>query len=174
MLNTKVLPHWKKILRQNFTSWEKLSDFLELSVHQREQIYAKPKFILNLPFRLASKIKKGTLEDPILKQFLPLKLERNLSPGFVSDPCGDSSFRRGSKLLHKYNGRVLIVTTSACVMNCRYCLRQNFDYEVVDKTFDKELEIISLDSSIKEVILSGGDNQWKSQNKITGISYRQN
>ena len=23
-------------------------------------------------------------------------------------------------------------------------------------------------------ILSGGDNQWKSQNKITGISYRQN
>lgn len=130
---------------------------MQLSAEQRVKISKNPKFILNLPFRLACKIEKSTLDDPILKQFLPIDEENQQTEGYVIDPVGDQGCRRGSKLLHKYEGRVLLVTTSACAMHCRYCFRQNFDYDVVDKTFSKELEIIGSDRSIKEVILSGGD-----------------
>jgi len=151
------LPQWKQILRQNFTDPNKLADFLLLSSQQRETILSRPRFILNLPLRLANKIVKGDMEDPILKQFLPTTHESHSSNGFVNDPVGDSECRIGRKLLHKYNGRVLLVTTSSCAMHCRYCFRQKFDYEVEQNGFADELQLISQDESINEVILSGGD-----------------
>ena len=153
----QFIPEWKKILRNNFTHWEKLADFIELNAEQRAQILPKTAFALNLPLRLAQKIEKGNLNDPILKQFLPLKAETKKFPGFVQDPVGDSLCRKETKLLHKYQGRVLLVCTSACAMHCRYCFRQNFDYDVKSKTFENEIRLISEDSSIHEVILSGGD-----------------
>lgn len=149
--------YWRQIQRLNFTSWEKLANFLELSESQRDKILKYPRFILNLPLRLAQKIEKRNLDDPVLKQFLPTKIEEFQKAGFVNDPVGDHACRLASKLLHKYRGRVLLVATGACAMHCRYCFRQNFDYDVEDKTFQKELDIIAQDQSIKEVILSGGD-----------------
>ena len=150
-------PLWRQILRQNFVDVSKLADFLELSLHQRKSLAARPRFALNLPYRLASKIAKGTLEDPLLKQFLPTTAENESLPDFVSDPVGDRQCRKADKLLHKYQGRVLLVATGACAMHCRYCFRQHFDYEQADKTFESELRLIAADPSIREVILSGGD-----------------
>lgn len=151
------IPQWKKILRQNITRIDQLAEFLELNEEQKKQFINNPKFPLNLPLRLAQKIQKGTLEDPILKQFLPVVDDSIPSEGFVNDPVGDQNARLGPKLLHKYEGRVLLVCTSACAMHCRYCFRQNFDYDTVDKTFVNELKMIAQDESIQEVILSGGD-----------------
>nr|WP_249274183.1 KamA family radical SAM protein [Parachlamydia sp. AcF125] len=145
------------IFRQNFTQWKTLADFLELDQPLREQILKHPSFPLNLPRRLAEKIKKNTLDDPILKQFLPTLSEQIPLAGFVLDPVEDRQFAKAPKLLHKYHGRALIVCTSACVMNCRFCFRQNFDYEVQEKGFQKELELIAADESLQEIILSGGD-----------------
>lgn len=150
-------PLWKQIFRQNFRKWEELADFLTLSPEQRQFIHTYPHFPLNLPRRLAQKIEKGTLNDPILKQFLPTLEETYTNPNFVKDPVGDGCSRQSSKLLHKYEGRVLLVCSSACAMHCRYCFRQNFDYDVSTKGFDEELQLIAEDNSIHEVILSGGD-----------------
>lgn len=148
---------WQQILRQNFTCWEPLADFLQLSSTQREQILKKSDFSLNLPVRLAQKIAKGTLEDPILRQFLPTVTEKQSVLGFVKDPVGDTACQKTPKLLHKYEGRVLLVCTGACAMHCRFCFRQKYHYEIKDKTFENEIEIIASDESIHEVILSGGD-----------------
>ena len=150
-------PIWRQIQKQNFTDWKKLAAFLELQEIQQESILKSSHFPLNLPLRLAQKISKGTLDDPLLRQFLPTIDETKHLPNFVADPVGDNLSRRESKLLHKYEGRVLLVCTSACAMHCRYCFRQNFDYDTETKLFDKEISIIEEDSSIHEVILSGGD-----------------
>lgn len=157
MGDLSVVSEWKQILRLNFTNWQKLADFLHLNEIQRNKIDTQAQFVLNLPHRLAQKIEKGTLDDPILRQFLPTMEERVQTVGFSRDPVGDHACRRGSKLLQKYNGRVLLVCTSACAMHCRYCFRQNFDYDVEDKSFAQEIESIRNDPTIKEVILSGGD-----------------
>ncbi len=157
MLLQVAPPLWRQILRKNFVDIAKLADFLELDPLQRECLVARPRFVLNLPMRLAAKIAKGTLEDPLLKQFLPITAENAVLPGFVSDPVGDTPCRKADKLLHKYQGRVLLIATSACAMHCRYCFRQHFDYEHEDKSFETELQLIAADVSIKEVILSGGD-----------------
>lgn len=146
---------WREKLRNNFTNWQKLADFLQLSIDQREKIWKNPRFALNVPYRIAQKMQKGTLDDPLLKQFLPLLEESLETEGFCLDPTEDNSFRSSGKLLQKYQGRSLIITTSACAMHCRFCFRQNFPYETERKSFEEELKRI--DSSIKEIILSGGD-----------------
>lgn len=157
---------WRLILRKNFTRWKELAEFLQLDEIQIRQIDTQPNFPLNVPLRLAQKIEKGTLEDPILKQFLPVVQERQEKEGFSCDPVCDSTFALTPKLLRKYHQRVLMLPTSACAMHCRYCFRQNFPYESVDKTFDPELQHIAQDASIQEVILSGGDPLSLSNQKL--------
>lgn len=160
-MSSPLLPrlptHWKQILRRNFNHLDRLADFLELTAAQRALLLNRPAFPLNLPLRLAQKIKKGTLDDPILKQFLPTVEEHTPSPHFILDPVHDNHYCRSSKLLHKYQGRALLVCTSACAMHCRYCFRQNFEYDVANKMFSEELKIIAEDPSLHEIILSGGD-----------------
>lgn len=148
---------WRSIQRQNYTDWKALADFLNLEEEKRLLILKNSKFPLNLPVRLAEKIEKNSLEDPILKQFLPLIEENHISKGYIEDPVQDARFRKRGRLLHKYQGRALLVVTSACAMHCRYCFRKNFDYEEKKSDFSEELEVIRQDHSLSEIILSGGD-----------------
>src|SRR5262245_40406766 len=132
-------PLWRQILRKNFTDPEALADFLQLKNEFRQSIAFKQKFPLNLPYRLALKIQKNCLDDPILKQFLPSKEELKFVPGYSIDPVAEIHCQKSPKLLQKYQGRVLLVCTSACAMHCRYCFRQNYEYDVLDKSFDEEV-----------------------------------
>ncbi|MBS3903510.1 MAG: KamA family radical SAM protein [Anaplasmataceae bacterium] len=149
--------HWKEVLRKNFTQWEPLCDYLELDEAARPHILKKSIFPLNLPYRLASKIKKNSLTDPILLQFVPLSEEEQKIPGYSRDPLQETTFKQSSKLLQKYPSRALLVTTSACAMHCRFCFRRHFDYDVHSKSLDLDLQKTREDPSIKEIILSGGD-----------------
>lgn len=153
----KTIPLWRKIQKENFTQKESLTDYLELCPELRKKILESPPFPLNIPRRLAAKIAKNTLEDPILRQFIPLEQETLSVPGFTAEPLQDQSFRKTKKLLHKYLGRALLVTTSACAMHCRFCFRQNFPYETNVKGFEEEINSIQKDTSLSEIILSGGD-----------------
>jgi lysine 2,3-aminomutase len=148
---------WREIQRQNFTCWKRLAEFLQLGPEHHPNILKTSHFPLNLPLRLAEKIQKNCLDDPVLRQFLPLQHELASMPGFSLDPVGDVSARKAGKLLHKYQGRALLLCTSSCAMHCRFCFRQNFDYATQDKGFEEELALIAGDISLTEIILSGGD-----------------
>lgn len=154
-MSTTASPLWRKIQRENFTRISSLLQYLE--IEDQKQIWSDPRFVLNLPKRLAEKIQKNTLHDPILLQFVPLIDEKVTASGFVLDPVGDQGFCKTGKILQKYCGRALILTTSACAMHCRFCFRQNFPYETAVTLFEKEIEFLQKDASIEEVILSGGD-----------------
>jgi EF-P beta-lysylation protein EpmB len=153
----KTLPLWRQIQRKNFVQISLLADYLEISSDRQEKLLSYPRFSLNLPLRLASKINKNDLNDPILRQFIPLNEETSTTPGFVADPVQDLSFRKTKKLLHKYSGRALLITTSACAMHCRFCFRQNFPYETEVYGFDEEITYLKQNPSLQEIILSGGD-----------------
>ena len=153
---------WRQIQTTNFTKREKLAEFLKIPE------IASSSFPLNFPYRLAEKVEKGRLDDPILLQFLPTTQEALKTPGFHRDPVSDCSFQRAPHLLQKYSGRALLITTSACVMNCRFCFRQNYPYES-DSTLTEEIEMIRNDPTIHEVILSGGDPLSLSNERLQSI-----
>lgn len=148
---------WKHIQKSNFTSIERLADFLELSERNRNLLITRKDFPLNVPIRLARKMQKDTLEDPLFKQYVSTSREWVIEKGYVPDPVEDKQFCKTPKLLQKYRGRALLICTQACAMHCRFCFRQNFPYAPLQSRFDREIAYIASDPTIKEVILSGGD-----------------
>lgn len=148
---------WRAVLQSNITSFKVLTDFLQFSEETLQKLDLKPQFILNVPRRVAEKMAKDDPTDPLFLQFVPLLLEREHKEGFVADPVCDRLFVKEQKLIKKYSSRALIITTGACAMHCRFCFRQNFPYETEDKSFAKDLALIESDTTIEEVILSGGD-----------------
>ena len=62
--------------------------------------------------------------------------------------------------MQKYAGRALLLATGGCAVNCRYCFRREFPYAESGATtagVEVAMESIAADSTIHEVILSGGD-----------------
>ena len=101
--------------------------------------------------------------DPILRQLLPDPAE-SAPPavGFSDDAVGDTRPENhpAPGLIHKYPGRVLLVLTSLCAVNCRYCFRRAYPYEELRQggpRMEEARAVIAADPSIHEVILSGGD-----------------
>ena len=117
-------------------------------------------FPLRVPRSYIARMHRGDPGDPLLRQVLPLAEEMLESPGYVADPVGDLQALAGPGLLHKYHGRALLVTTGACAIHCRYCFRREFPYaeqHAGKQSFGPALDVIRDDSSITEVLLSGGD-----------------
>lgn len=117
-------------------------------------------FPLRVPRTYVARMQRGNPHDPLLRQVLPLAEEDRLSPGYGIDPVGDLAARAGSGILHKYHGRALVITTGACAIHCRYCFRRHFPYsEAQERAADwgTVLDYLARDTSVEEVILSGGD-----------------
>ena len=117
-------------------------------------------FPVLVPESFLRRMQPGNPLDPLLLQVLPQSAELESPPGFVSDPVGDMAARRSPGLLHKYHGRALLITTSACAVHCRYCFRREYPYADEPRRADDwnpALQSIAQDSSIREIILSGGD-----------------
>lgn len=150
---------WQSVLRQRFTKLDDLADFLQLNQEQRACLSKQAEgFPLLIPRRLAEKMQKQTLDDPILRQFVPLIDEERIAEHFSLDAVGDKQACRTPRLLQKYCGRALLLCTSACAMHCRYCFRRHYPYETEkQQEWSAEFKELREDTSIKEVLLSGGD-----------------
>jgi lysine 2,3-aminomutase len=121
---------------------------------------ASGQFRLFAPRGFVGRMRPGDPTDPLLRQVLPLADEMIEVPGFTIDPVRDDLAERHPGLLHKYDGRVLLVTTGTCAIHCRYCFRRHFPYDEAPRSlaeWQPALNAIAADESIHEVILSGGD-----------------
>jgi L-lysine 2,3-aminomutase len=140
---------------------DELCRLLNLPPQAAEAAHAAARgFPLFVPRGYLARMRPGDLADPLLRQVLPLVEEMVNEPGYMDDPVGDATALRQPGLLHKYRGRVLLVTTGTCAIHCRYCFRRHFPYEQSPRSladWRPALDEISSDRSIHEVILSGGD-----------------
>lgn len=117
-------------------------------------------FPLFVPREYASRIMPRDWSDPLLRQILPLEVERSVVEGDRSDPVGDLAAQALPGLIHKYSSRVLLISTGACAVNCRYCFRRHFPYGDAPKgivAWEPVFAEIADHPEVNEVILSGGD-----------------
>lgn len=155
------IPVWQRELARAITDPAELLRELELDERLLPAASkAARSFPLRVPRGFVARMSKGDCNDPLLRQVLPLGIETVETPGFVSDPVGDRAATMAPGVIHKYHGRVLLVTTGACAVHCRYCFRREFPYAEANARIDEwrqAIDYVRTDSSIAEVILSGGD-----------------
>lgn len=117
-------------------------------------------FPLRVPQSYINKMQYGDVNDPLLRQVFPLIDEGFDVDNFVSDPVGDQLAITSPGILQKYHGRALLLTTGACAIHCRYCFRRHFPYgdsNPLASQWQTTLTSLRDDTTINEVILSGGD-----------------
>lgn len=156
---------WQRELADSITDPVELLNALQLPPGLAENARrAAQLFGLRVTRSFLSRMRAGDVDDPLLRQVLPLGAELLEVPGFIPDPLEESAARRAPQLLQKYTGRALLITTEACAIHCRYCFRREFPYSpqpqegsVVGGRWREALGFIAQDASIEEVILSGGD-----------------
>jgi EF-P beta-lysylation protein EpmB len=121
---------------------------------------AAERFPLLVPRRFAALMRPGDVDDPLLRQVLPLADEFYESPGFSADPLDESGSSPVPGLLHKYQGRALLVVTGSCAVNCRFCFRRHFPYQELPygpEWWRPAFDHLRRDPTLHEIILSGGD-----------------
>ena len=161
-INITAGDDWQSQLRNVITSGEELLELLHLT---RDQVgyseLAGNDFPLKVPRAFVARMRVGDPRDPLLRQVLGTGQELLAEPGYNEDPVGetaDAISRPG--IIQKYRGRLLLILSSGCAVNCRYCFRRHFPYSENQnsrKEWLQAIDHIAQDTTISEVILSGGD-----------------
>ena len=152
---------WQRLLREAIRDPDELIAVLGLPASLRAGGQAGARlFPLLVPRGFAALMMPGDAADPLLRQVLPLADESEPAPGYVADPLHEGDCAPLPGLLHKYHGRVLLVTTGACAVHCRYCFRRHFPYQ--DRArgpawWRPACAYVAAHPEIDEVLLSGGD-----------------
>lgn len=158
---SRQVPAWQRELARAITDPAELLRELELDPALLPAARAAAaRFPLRVPRGFVARMIRGDPNDPLLRQVLPLGAELEATPGFVADPVGDRAAQAAPGVLHKYHGRALLIVTGACAVHCRYCFRREYPYAEAHASVDEwrpALAYLAGDSSIREVILSGGD-----------------
>ncbi len=117
-------------------------------------------FRLHIPRYFKNNIDFSNPNDPLLMQVLPNQSENIKATDFSNDPVGDLHAKKTKGVIHKYHGRVLLIATGTCAINCRYCFRRSFPYSQNNasaQNWKKAIEYLNNNQDVHEVILSGGD-----------------
>ena len=154
------LPEWQRQAAEAIRDADTLWELLDLPPEGLPAARAAAEtFGLRVPRPYLDRMRRGDLEDPLLRQVLPVAAELAPSPvDFTTDPVGDGPARAETGLLQKYHGRALLLASGACGVHCRYCFRRHYPYaEAGAGRWEAALEAVAADPSLEEVILSGGD-----------------
>ena len=163
---------WQADLAECFTDPGPLLAHLGLEDSELADATAAQAFGFRVTRSYADRMRRGDPRDPLLLQVLPAREELFGAPGFTADPVGDQAAAVVPGVLHKYQGRALLVTTGACAINCRYCFRRGFPYgayQLGRQAESEALGYLAADPSIGEVILSGGDPLVLSDTRLSDL-----
>jgi len=174
MHSSKQTSTWQQQLADVVTSAEQLAQELELpAAYLQAAQQASQDFAIRVPRAFLERITKGDVNDPLLRQIWPLAQENSPPPaGFVLDPLGEISSNKTPGIIHKYHGRVLLITNGSCAVHCRYCFRRHFPYgdnALSSQQWLEALNYIKQRPEINEVILSGGDPLTNNDKRLFGL-----
>ena len=150
---------WTQQLRDAITDPATLLAQLQINPAQFPAWQGPRSFPLRVPQAYVRRMRPGDPNDPLLRQVLPDLAEQDLTEGTL-DPVGDGSSEVLPGLLHKYDGRALLLVTGVCAVHCRYCFRRHYPYGDSNPLADRGdavIDWLEQHPDIEEVILSGGD-----------------
>ncbi|WP_067206490.1 EF-P beta-lysylation protein EpmB [Marinomonas aquimarina] len=153
--------HWSTELAQAIKSPAELWPLLGLTEQDLPAAHkAMASFKMLVPRPFVSRMEFGNVNDPLLKQVLADDIEMLPVAGYSKDPLDEGNHNPQKAIVHKYERRILVITTGTCAVNCRYCFRRHFPYgdnQLAQKEWDSVIDYLKDHPEVNEVILSGGD-----------------
>ncbi len=173
-LSARQPVRWQQLWREAITDPLELLGLLGLESRASELLAdADTGFVMRVPRGFVARMRHGDASDPLLLQVMPGIDELTRSQGYSGDAVGDLDARTATGVLHKYEGRALLIATGSCAINCRYCFRRHFPYAeetAASAHWRSAIEHLAGDTSINEVILSGGDPLSLSTSKLAELT----
>ncbi len=153
---------WKWQFRNRITSIERLSQLMPLSTEEQAQIrLVIRRYPLSITPYYLSLINPDDPDDPVRKQAVPSILEIAMSAVGFEDPLAEKEDSVVPGLVHRYPDRALMVLTDICPMLCRHCTRKREwrygGWVRTDAEIDAMVDYLRRNTSVRDVILSGGD-----------------
>ena len=165
-------PGWRRQLRDAVREIGELERLLELPSGSLALGTDRPNsFPLLVPRGFIARMRNKDPFDPLLRQVLPTPEEDADAQGYGHDPLREQVLAHHGSI-SKYPGRVLLITTGACPVHCRYCFRREFPYPSQNASRDDwqpALETIRRTPGVREVILSGGDPLSLSNDRLQAL-----
>jgi L-lysine 2,3-aminomutase len=163
-------PAWQKSLLDGYAQPQALLQALGIAPEDAPlAAQGLRDFPLRVPRSYVARMRRGDPRDPLFLQVWPQAAEDQADRSLPTDAVGDLARSRGGGLIHKYQGRALLMTTGACAVHCRYCFRRHFPYSdhlAAREQWRPALDLIREDRSLEEIILSGGDPLSLSDTKL--------
>lgn len=169
--------NWQWQIKNSMKSIEDLKAFLPLSTPQKQWLdkhFAK----VPLPFMITpyvASLMDSSAECPIFSQVISSQQELIVDDIELRDPLGEEEREKVPHLVHRYPDRVLFLATDRCASYCRFCTRKRMVGQGPTPRRDQQEEAfryIEQNSSIKEIIFSGGDPLMLSNNRLDELLKR--
>ncbi len=154
----RVVGDWRLELAQSLTTFEDLERVIPFSPREREKVREVCRLFppLVTPF-LLSLMDPAHSMDPVRLQVVPSPVELE-GPG-MEDPLGEEDHSPFPGAVHRYENRLLVVTTNRCALHCRYCFRKrNWKRPPFHFTSWRILEsYLKAHPQVEDLLISGGD-----------------
>ncbi|WP_299979719.1 EF-P beta-lysylation protein EpmB [uncultured Pseudoteredinibacter sp.] len=164
---------WQQELQRLIREPSELAEMLNINPEELCHL-ANGQFELRVTHHFISLMKPGELQDPLLLQVMPALAETVEQIGYNREPLAESEkFNPLPGVIHKYKGRLLLMASNQCAINCRYCFRRHFPYQdhhLGRKQWLDAINYIAQDNSLSEVILSGGDPLSQSDKQLAWLT----
>ncbi len=154
---------WQWQLRNRVQSFDTLSTILTLSQEETDAVKTNGEALpLAITPYYASLLDKTNPMHPLRRAVVPVRAELCRSFGESEDPLGEDADSPVPGLVHRYPDRVLFLVTDFCSTYCRYCTRSRMvgrssAMHGGASNWEKALGYIEANTSIRDVLLSGGD-----------------
>lgn len=139
------------------------------------------KVTLKYPFKNSdyynNLIDKDNLQnDPIFRQVYPNIKELNENTIYTeNDPLNEDMQMPVHNLIHRYKDRAVLLTTNACAIHCRFCLRKRKwnsnlkQRKLSNKELNEVCKYLISTPTIQEILISGGDPLMLSNQELKTI-----
>ena len=168
---------WRWQMRNSIKNLGQAEEHLLLNPAEREGLLLTAhKLAFAITPHYFNLIEADNSECPIRRQVMPLAAEATVSPGEMSDPCGEDDHMPVPGLVHRYPDRVLFLVTDRCASYCRYCTRSRVVSGVGEQELETDFEAVydylERHTEVRDVLLSGGDALLLSDEKLRKILSR--
>ena len=168
---------WKWQVKNRIETLEELKKYILLTKEEEEGVAQSLKTLRMAitPYYL-SLIDPDNPHCPVRRQAIPTIAELHQSAADLLDPLHEDEDSPVPGLTHRYPDRVLFLITDMCSMYCRHCTRRRFagqhDCQSPSERIQKAIDYIAATPTVRDVLLSGGDDLMVNDDMLESIIQR--